>query len=432
VSGRDPAAPGGRSDWGPVADAERSTTLDALRGVAIFGMLLANILIFALPAESRGLLGAGATSLDNVVALFQGILVEGKFYTLFSILFGMGLALQSKRAEDRGSPFTKMYLRRILALAVIGIAHGLLLFSADILAFYAIIALAALPFRKLQPRALLRAAVTVYAAGVLIMGAYSMGSPERQLPSEPDWRALAAVEGGARAQLYEFMADEERVFQRGSFAEMVQHRTVTYLVVGMPLRLLFTSLRTLGLFLLGMYLLKRGVFVDGERNGQLYRKLLAYGLTYGVLLQLVGGAAQGFTGLHPFVLVIFLIGVFAGIPALSLGYAGGVAMLCAAKPGSGMVRSLAAVGRTALTNYVGQSVILGSIFYSFGLGLFGRLSAAQAVLLAIPVFAVQAAFSVIWLRHFRFGPLEWLWRTLSYWRIQPLQLSRQGIQPRQQ
>ncbi len=431
---------------GPVPAQGRIITLDALRGLAIFGMLLVNILYFAFPPTARNFFGEGISVADQAVGLLVALFADGKFITLFSILFGMGLALQSQRARASGRPFVLTYVRRLIVLFVIGIAHGLLFSTADILSLYAIVGLVALWVRGMRPRRLLGLAVGLYAASVLLLGVYAAQSPDGSLPSEPDWQALTGDPASQSAQasdqilqltlvslvtersqtgqrdLYEFMADEERIFKSGSWAERVRHRFVSYLLVGMPIRLLFVSWRILPLFLLGIYFVKRGIFVGANGALDKYKTMLFSGLVIGLLLELVGGAAQMSLGGggDPVLIAVFLIGMFAGVPILSLAYAGGVAIVCAKRGSWAIVRAFAAVGRTALTNYVGQSVLAGALLYGHGLGLYGGLSAIQCVGIALLIFIIQLLLSVGWLRFFQFGPLEWMWRTLSYGRIQPV------------
>jgi uncharacterized protein len=429
----------------PIPARGRIITLDALRGLAVFGMLLVNILFFAFPPASGDFFGEGTAGSDQAVALLIALFADGKFITLFSILFGMGLALQDQRARTSGRPFVRVYVRRLIALFVIGIVHGLLFSTADILSLYAIVGLAALWLRGMAPKRLLGLAVGLYTAGVLLLGAYAVQSPDGSLPSEPDWRALVAEPESQAAQasthilgltlvslvtersqaaqreLYEFMADEERIFKSGSWAERVRYRFVSYLLFGMPIKLLFVSWRVLPLFLFGIYLVKRGIFVGANGPLDKYKTMLFLGLVIGLLLEMVGGAAQmSLGGGEPVLIAVFLIGMFAGVPLLSLAYAGGVAIVCAKRGGSAIVRAFAVVGRTALTNYVGQSVLAGAILYGHGLGLYGELSAVQCMGIALLIFSVQLTLSVVWLRFFQFGPLEWMWRTLSYGRIQPV------------
>ncbi len=429
---------------GPVPAQARIVTLDVLRGVAVFGMLIVNIFFFAHPPVSRDVIGGNVTAVDRAVALLVALFAEGKFYTLFSILFGMGLALQGRRASESGRPFGRFFVRRLVVLFFIGLAHGLLFSTADILALYAVVGLVALPLRELKPKRLLTLAGVLYAAGVMLLGVWAVQSPGGALPSEPDWQALAAEPESAAAQasaqvleltlvpfvtrgsqtavreLYEFMADEERIFKRGGWAERLRHRYVNYLLVGIPMRLLFVSWRVLPLFLLGIYFVKRGVFVGANAGLDKYKTMLFSGLVAGLFLELVGGAARVAGGDSVLALAGFLIGTFVGVPALSLAYAAGVALVCARRAGSAVVHAFAAVGRTALTNYVAQSVLAGALFYGYGLGLYGELDAVQCVAVALAIFILQIALSTSWLRFFQFGPLEWAWRSASYGGVQPV------------
>jgi uncharacterized protein len=350
----------------------------------------------------------------------------------------MGLALQSLRADQRGRPFIGLYVRRMIVLLGIGLLHAACFSAIDILAFYALIGLIALLLRNLEARSLLVTAVALYLGTTFALCVYAQRAPGGVLPGEPDWGELAGGPTGAGAseesigltfiplvtsalqvsepELYEFMADEERVFREGTWAEQARHRAVTYLTLA-PIRFIFLSGRVLALFLLGIFFVRVALFVERERDPGLYKTMVISGLVLGLLLEMVGGVAQQMGGGHAVAIWVTLFGFNLGIPALSMAYAGSVALACRRFAGSRAILWLAALGRTALTNYVGQSVIFGLLFYSYGLGLFGELSGIEALLLAAPILAVQVVLSVVWLEFFRFGPLEWAWRTLTYGRL---------------
>jgi hypothetical protein len=244
-------AKGQITPWGPVPEKKRIVTLDAIRGVALFGILLENISLFAFPVESVNPVTEYTTTADQWAAVFRLVFVDGKFYPLFCILFGMGIALQSRRAEESEGAFARTYIRRLVVLMLIGVAHGLLFFSADILAFYAVVAFAALPFRKARPKSVLVMAFVFFLVSPLMMGGYAVLNPENPTPAEPDWHqllknerlALQAADESAvsdagpesfrervwvpfpslvttltsasKLEFYEFMADEQRIFQTG-------------------------------------------------------------------------------------------------------------------------------------------------------------------------------------------------------------------------
>jgi uncharacterized protein len=442
--------------WGPVLEKDRIATLDVLRGVAILAMLLANILIYAFPLKAPNMTTEGANPADQLVAMLLALFIEGKIYVLFAILFGMSLALQSKRAEDCGRDFTKLYIRRLIVLILFGISHGLLLYVGDILTFYAIIAFIALLFRKIQPKLLLKIAIAISVCGMLIQGSYAIRNPGAALPSAPDWQQLLethrmesqattdsndrnpgtgqlaktppfplisvakSLTSKSELELYEFMADEHRIFRSGAWGEMVLHRSVNYFFVLLPLKVVFLGCWVLALFLLGIYFTKRSFFLEAGRRRDVYKTMMFSGFVIGMILQFAGGAAQMAVGKNIMLLPVFLIGIFVGGLGLSLSYAGSFTILCMKKGRSKLVRPVAAVGRMALTNYLGQSVICGLIFYSFGFGLFGQLHLWHAALMTLPIIVFQFVFSTIWLRFFQFGPAEWLWRSLSYWQLQPI------------
>ncbi len=420
----------------PVGERERVFTLDALRGVAIFGVLIANVLTFAFPAWSAPAPGSGGG--EQVSLLLVAFFVEGKFYVLFALLFGMGLALQSDRAEASGRAFAGVYVRRLGVLLVFGIAHGVLLYSGDILAFYAVLGVVAMALRRLRRRTLLVIAIALLMVNVSAIGVHSVLNPGSVMPTVPDWQQLLeehradvlttpAGQAGAgvsepdrRLAFLEVMADETRIFQSGSWGERTRHRAAAYMLVGWPLRMLYTSWRVLGFFVLGMYFVRRGIFLEAEGPRPRYLTWLWSGLLIGLLMQLIGGAVQVASPGNVLVVMTGVLGLLAGGLIHALAYASGVAWLCLRPAGRRLLQPVAAVGRMALTNYLMSSVVFGLIFYNSGFGLMGRVSTTQALSVALALYAAQMVLSSFWMHRYRFGPFEWLWRTITYWRRQPI------------
>lgn len=429
MAAADTDADPGQWPAGPVSERERILTLDALRGVAILGVLVANVLTFAFPMWTS----TGESS--GPVRLLVGLIVEGKFYVLFAILFGMGLALQSSRAERAAVPFRRVYARRLAALLLFGIAHGVLFYSGDILAFYAVLALMAFSLRHLRPRRLLAVAAALFALNLTVIGAYALFHPETPNPGLPDWQRLAderraelGVAGGMEAasepvadwrlEILELMADEARIAGSGSWWEVTRLRTAAF-VSGWGLRMAFTFWRVLAFFLLGIYFVRRSVFLETGRYRSRYRTWFWTGLVVGVVLQGTGAAAQMAGG--PAALFALAMALILGGGLIqSLAYASGVALLCSWTWGQRLLRPVAAVGRMALTNYLLGSIVFGLVFHGYGLGLFGRIGAGGAVSVALALYAAELIASPLWLRRFRFGPFEWLWRSITYGRLQPL------------
>jgi uncharacterized protein len=424
----------------PVAERERLFVLDALRGFAIFGVLVANVFSFAFPIWSAGVAaGSVGSGHAQVVRLLVAAFVEGKFYVLFSLLFGIGLALQSARAEATGRPLTGLYLRRLGILFLIGMLHGVLLYAIDILAFYAVLGLIALALHRLPTRTLLAVTLLLYLAALTAYGVYAVHHPEEPMPGNPEWRRLAeerhselrdagvpepVIAGDARLRRYQLMDDELVIFQSGTWWQQTRYRAVAYLWYGWPLRLGITSWSVLALFLLGICLVRHRVLLDADQHPGRYAGLLVAGLLVGFLLH---GAAFAVyrQGLHDLAAsLVFLACMLAGGLLMALAYAAGVALLAITGWGRCLLRPVAAVGRLALTNYLAGSIVFGLVFYGYGLGLFGRVTVIQAYLVALALYAFQLIGSSLWLRWFRFGPFEWLWRLLTYGRLPPLRRSR--------
>ncbi len=441
------------SSSGPVAEFDRINRLDVIRGFAVFGILVANIFIYAYSSNN---IPFADSTLDRFTGTFLSLFVEGKFYALFCILFGMGLALQTRRAEYSGVQFTPVYIRRLILLFLFGLVHGIFIFSADILSFYALIAFLAFPFRKLKAGSLLKVIVVVFSSGFIILGSYSRQHPGEIIPKGPNWQNIIdekkleasgansgnsslagekdtedsltftllflvpGLTGVTEKELYEFMADEERIFKSGTLKEMILHRFVTYILVNMPLKIVFLGWWVLTLFLTGMYLIHKLFFVESKNLKHNYKKLAFSCLSGGFILQMAGGVSQMFAGSSILIIPVFVIGIFSGSLLMSLGYASVITLIHIKKSHSFLLSSFTSIGRLSLTNYIGQSVICGFIFNSYGFGFLGEIRVIYTLLLTIPVFLFQVIFSNIWLRFFSIGPAEWLWRSLTYWKVQSM------------
>ena len=401
---------------GPTPLAERLEVVDILRGVAIFGILLVNMELFTTPIYQTGTAyrlwpGWANQTVDWVIRF----LAEGKFYTLFSFLFGFGLAMQMERARVRGVRFVPLYVRRLLVLLIIGAAHALLLWIGDILVTYAVLGFVLLLFRNRRPRTVLTAAGACLLLAVVVNAAPAAVAlyADRAAATEPS----DVDQTDATLELLAQQAT--RVYTQGSFAEIVRQRL-------RDLRFLYSFeilvvFGVLTMFLLGLYAGRRGLFHDVGAHRALIRQALWWGGGIG----LAGNLAFAMTATHESSLadLISAIGFEVGAPALSVAYMSGLTLLTQQAAWRARLAPLAAVGRMALSNYLFQSVICTTIFYGYGLGLFGKVGPAAGATLAVAIYAVQIPLSGWWLRRFQFGPVEWLWRSLTYLRIQPMRAS---------
>ena len=402
-----------RPDAGPVAQSARIDAIDVLRGFALLGILVMNVQAFAMPqAAYFNPTAYGDLEGANLYVWLAGrMFADQKFMTIFSMLFGAGVVLMAGRAGALGAG-RRTHYRRMAWLAVIGLLHAHLLWAGDILFLYAVCGMLVYPLRRQPPGRLL----ALGAASLAVGSAWSVGSglslpywPEAERAAlEADlWRpAPAAIE----AELAAFRGgwlDQQPVRSTGAFL----FETFALITWGVW--------RAGGLMLVGMALFKREVF-SARRSARFYAALIAVAVAAGLPLQAFGTALDFERGWS---LWSFFLGQqFNYWPsiAVGLGYVGLVMLACRAETLRRCTRPFAAVGRTALTNYLLQTVLCTTIFYGHGLGWFGSVDRVGQIGVVAGVWAVQLAASPLWLRRFRFGPAEWAWRSLTYGARPPL------------
>ncbi len=398
----------------PVGTAERIDVLDVLRGWALLGILLMNIEAFAGPlmVAITGL-DPALTGADRIVDAAVYILVQGKFYLLFSLLFGMGFAVMMARAEAAGRPFAALYLRRTFALLAIGLVHLIVIWSGDILTLYALIALVLLALFRHVPTSQLpwwalgfHSLAWLFSAGPLLLGAMARLAPGAAT-------GMDKVMQNEAAKMQAQIETERLVLGSGSFADAVVHRLGE--APEMMFFLLFAGGQVLGMFLLGMWFVRSGAIADPARFPRLYAWLRWGALPVGLGMMLVSFALMPTAD---FTTITFTNGfgtLLSMIAALlmCLGYVAWLQRGLSASMAP-MLRVVAPAGRMALTNYLSQSVICTLIFYGYGLGYFEQLPRAWQLPFAVVLFALQVLVSRWWLSRFRYGPMEWLWRAATY------------------
>ncbi len=381
----------------PIAAADRERSLDALRGLALFGVLAVNLVTeFRVSIFQQFLPDADAagSALDRALSRALSLGVESKAFVLFSLLFGVGLAAQQERTGARGAAFGRYAARRLAFLLALGLVHMFLVWNGDILTLYAVLGAVAAPFLRLRTGALFAIAIALFVVHAMPL---PLPSP---FPS-PD-------------ALREHVDAAQRAYGNGSFADALDFRVRE--VRPIAALLLWSAPRTLGLFFLGACAWRLRVFQEGQRG----RLLVAVALVGGVL----GGAAEWAT--RSGVSLGRAQDAAAGTGPILLGVAYAALVLLAFRsgPAARALSNLAPLGRMALTSYLTQSIALSVVFYGWGLGLFGRLGVASACALAFGLFATQAVLAALWLRHFRAGPVEWLWRSFTYGAWQPFAVAR--------
>lgn len=394
----------------PVAASERIALLDVLRGVALLGIFLMNIEFFSrsLLDLSTGI-SPGLPALSWLADAFVYTFVRGKFWTLFSLLFGMGFAVMLARAQAAGRPFTGVYLRRTVGLLLIGLAHGLFLWAGDILFSYALTAFALLLFFRNTPLSRLwKWGVALYGGMVLLMLLAAAGMAA--LAGDPQ----AATDPAAAAAVESIRAAEVAAYSSGTYAEANGARLVYFLHHLGSIALLVPMV--LGMFLVGAWLVRSGAMADPASRRRLFSRLAWWGGGAGLALTAWSIAISPDPVMDPAAPAAAPLVAMAlhmtGSALMALAYIGIVVL--AWQAGARWLGVLAPAGRMALTHYLLQSLVGTLLFYGYGLGLWGDVSRAGQTGIVLVVFALQVAASHWWLARFRMGPAEWMWRAFTY------------------
>jgi uncharacterized protein len=405
----------------PTAPAERAVLPDVLRGFALLGILLMNIEAFVGPlAASLSGLDPSLTGIDRFADAAIYVLVQGKFYTLFSLLFGAGFAMMLLRAEQRGAGGGMLYLRRTLVLLAIGLVHALLVWSGDILTVYGLMALVLLLFFRRTPSSRLpKWGLALYAWPMLLILMFGLAYEGSR--TDPEAAAAFDAELSEQAAGMAAMIEAQReAYGQGSYADATRQRVVD-LVWFTAMLPMFGPL-FVGLFLIGAWLLRSGALLRPAEHLPLYRRLLAAGLLLGLPLALWSFRVMPTIdhGRMDLEIALANIASHAANLLLCLGYVAAIALLLQRPRWHARLALLVPAGRMALTNYLLQSLVCTAIFYHYGLGFFEQLPRAWQVPFVLVLYALQVVFSHWWLARFRFGPAEWLWRSLTYLKPQPM------------
>jgi uncharacterized protein len=386
----------------PTDQGQRIGVVDILRGFALLGVVVVNTQAFT-P-------GPPVTSLVNqVVTWMVAFVFTAKSYSMFSLLFGLGFAIQLERAAVRGQAIESFFRRRCILLFLFGVAHAVLLFSGDILTMYAVLGLLLVWFRETPPPTLLRWVVGLIGVAVLLnLASAGLTVASEQLPA-----GGAAVTDAPRAA--------ESVYLSGTYAQMVQARLGPALAQGVT-QLILAFPNVFPMFLLGLYLGRRRAFADPTVGIPLCRTFCRWGLLLGIPFSAAAATLETMAGESNIALFFIATAIQSiGAPLLMLGYLGTIVLLVwRDRPVGRVLTSLAPLGRLSLTCYLSSSLLLNFVFYGFGLGLYGRSGAALELGIALAIYTLLLLFATVYGRSFRYGPAEWLWRTLSYGQRQPL------------
>jgi uncharacterized protein len=377
-----------------VERAPRNPNLDILRGVAILGILVANISSFAFTDPLDLETTAGTTGWDRFAEYVTLAFVNGRFRSMLAILFGVGLYLQYRSREAKGT-WPKDYRRRILILALIGVVHGLFIWPGDILFFYALVAFVV---SFLVDRAMLTQKLV---AGSLAFIALLWGCGIAAL-----MLTMPSGEGMSDPMMKGLLKDYALAYTQGTYLDQLRVRFV-FTPLFQVMTILLFGLGVTTLFLIGTWIGRSGVLESPHRHPRALRLMIGLGVAFGLL---PGVMLATYAAGRPESSSLSLFNEVAFGPFQALFYLAAIAAVVDGRPLGWVAESLRQVGRMALTNYLLQSVICSVIFYSWGLRWMDRLTFSQALLVVPLVWAVNILFSRWWLTHHTMGPVEWLWR----------------------
>jgi uncharacterized protein len=436
------------SPLGPVRASERLYYLDVVRGFALLGILLMNVLTFGLAEQAylNPRYGGGDDPLNLGVMIGIYLAGEGKMRALFSMMFGAGSLLLLERgvAKGGGIEVADIYFRRTFWLMVFGIIHAFLIWWGDILYPYALMGFLLFLFRRFSARALLVTASLL----LLLLTAASVGGSFEIRETLKKYDAIQALDlesveltkeqkedlKAGITKREEMYPTPEKIQEhldayRGSYVKNLKERAkAVWKFHQFPIYFPFLW-DMLSMMLLGMALLKLGI-LTAERSFAFYGRMAAAGIAAGLA---INGTAMFLQVRHDFDPVRGLFDMVTyevGRVPMALGYIALLAIVVKAGRMRWLTDRLSAVGRMAFSNYISHSLICSVIFYGgYGFGLIGKLERWQLYVVVLGIWTFNLAWSPLWLRHFQFGPLEWAWRSLTYWKRQPMRIRPPALEP---
>lgn len=395
----------------PIKQSKRYAILDILRGLALLGIALANFPEFSLYSfltdEARETMPT--VSIDRFVYYCEYVFIDGKFYTLFSLLFGIGFSIILRNAEQKGANGMRIFYRRMMILLFIGFMHLIFIWSGDILMLYALLGMLLPLFKNFSDNKLFACAMLLLAVPVVvdtIVECTGSNPAASMVRMQQYYCNKFGITDGNFAYWLRDIKDYKGMFQfliQGAFVRMQEF------IIGNR------YFKVLGLFLLGFLLGRKRIYADLSSKQMWLKRIAFVGSIFSLPLSLfyaysaMNGKPWG-TAVHS---SIYLVSVYP----LAFTYLSIICLCFLRQPENRIFKWLASLGQMALTNYIGQSVFGVLLFYGIGLGLGAKMGLFYVVWIAFCVYLLQMFFSRLWLRNFLFGPLEWIWRIFTYGKV---------------
>ncbi|WP_214628359.1 DUF418 domain-containing protein [Paenibacillus agaridevorans] len=390
----------------------RAAHLDMIRGLALLGIVIANMPLFASASVYMNMVNVEwwSAAADLLVKQLIYIAIDYKFISIFSFLFGAGFILFLQNAERKGRRGTALYIRRLVVLLLFGALHSYFIWLGDILLVYAMLGFALLAFYRRKLNTLLYTALGLLLIPAAWIAAHTFA---------PELVPWGLPLGPSADEALRLLHDSNAVYSGGTYEEIFRQRLVD--LSHLQNSSLLTIPLTFAMFLLGAYGWQKGWLRDPDRHVAAIRKVWRWSGGIGILFlafqlwlyHTVDAGQIGFNTAH-------WAGILIAGPAIALFYMASLLLLIRRSFWRQLFTPLQAAGRMALTNYLLQSFVCTFLFYSYGLGWYGQIAPSIGLALSLLIFAVQVWLSGLWLRRFRFGPFEWVWRSLTYGKRQSM------------
>ncbi|MDX9770326.1 MAG: DUF418 domain-containing protein [Tenuifilaceae bacterium] len=397
----------------PIAPKERIKEIDFVRGFALLGILLVNMAIFRNSIFGMTLEQpfSGGT-LNSIASGFIYFFAEGKFYSLFSLLFGFGFSIFLLKEKTQRILMDSFFKRRMLGLLLFGLVHAFLIWSGDILITYSLVGFLLIAFKRTSIKGLIKWSVALI--GIILFLQISVFGLVELISNQPEMDVVLEQFDKVQSTFAEKAQLANEVYSGTNYLEMIRMRTVELAQQYSGFMVIFPSV--LAMFLIGLAFGKSGKLNSISENKPFLRRVFWISLLIGLPI----------AALHPFGVFNYsrlafdmsgayhIIGFFLGSPILALAYFTGGLLLYSRFSQVKVLQMVASTGRMALTNYLLQSIVCTTIFYGYGLGLYGKVDAFQGLLITLIVWGIQLPISHWWLNRYKFGPAEWLWRWITY------------------
>lgn len=379
----------------PLQENKRIVSIDVLRGLAILGIFLVNMPSFHSPllyidGEERW-----SGGWDRILYRFSDIVAQASFYPLFAFLFGFGAIILAVRTEEKGISFPLLYMKRLSFLLILGCIHAFFIWHGDILINYAVFGFAFLFFYKMKGRNLILLGSVCYVLPFAILGSLFL------ILGIFDREGMAITTDSA------MMKQSLEVYQSGTFTDIMSQRALDWYMVNNPYNAIILFLSIFPFFLIGAGVAKQGILQNPTQYKRQLKMISIVSLLLGMSIKIL-----------PYVTVYHFGTIFVqdylGGPLLTIFYITGIALLAEQAGAFRLLHPLSYIGRMSMSNYLFQSMVSTAIFYSYGLGLYGSVSYTTGFVFLIALFCLQILLSLMWMGLFKYGPVEYIWRLVTY------------------